>query len=174
MEKPSNRRKPASLPGEVAWLLEEGFFGYLGTSGKGMEPHVTPVIFVFDRGCIYFLTSKVAKKLRNMRENPKVAFLVDIRDPSDPHNNRAVLVKGRVKIYGLLDGLLHLREFWKVRRLLDEKYPKYMRVYRTEKARIPKEWGTTIFLRRVLIRLDVESFVYMREARPVSVRLEGR
>jgi len=170
MKEAPERLESPQLPGEVVWLLEEGFFGYLGTSDRDREPHVTPMVFVFDRPNIYISTSKVAKKLRNMRANPRVTFLVDVRDPSNLQNNRAVLVHGSVKIYSILDALLHFRQLLKIKRLFSKKYPKYMRVYKTERTRIPKPWRVSFFTRRV-IKLNIEKFVYMRECRQAC--LEG-
>jgi len=54
------------FPKEIIWLLNEGRFGYVGTSDKDMTPHLTPVIFVFDGHRIFFVLSKISKKLRNM------------------------------------------------------------------------------------------------------------
>ncbi len=141
---------PQSLPGEISWLIEEGFFGYIGTSNKNVEPHVTPVIFVFDKNYIYFLTSKSAKKLRNMEQNPKIAFLIDIRDPSNLLNNRAVLLLGSVKKISVLGAMFHIRKFLRIRRLFILKYPKYVKTYTSDTGKIPRNWRVTPFLHRVL------------------------
>jgi len=154
---------PQSLPGKISWLLEEGFFGYIGTSDRNAEPHVTPVIFVFDQNHIYFLTSKSAKKLRNMEQNPKIAFLIDIRDPSNLLNNRAVLLLGSVKKISILDAILHIRQLLKIRRLFFLKYPKYVKTYTTDTGKIPRNWRVTPFLHRILLRLTIDKYVYMRE-----------
>ncbi len=161
------------FPQEIIWLLNEGRFGYVGTSDKEMTPHLTPVIFVFDGHRIFFVVSKISKKLRNMRENRKIAFLVDIRDPNNLYNNRAVLFMGRAKVYGLLDASLSILKLLKVRSLFQEKYPKYAFKYKTEEDRLPLAWRTTIFVSRILVGLEVEQMVYWREARPIRLPLEG-
>lgn len=163
----------SSLPREILWLLEEGFFGYVGTSSREREPHVTPVIFAFYGSHVYFLTSKRAKKLRNMERNPSVAFLIDIRDPEDLLNNRAVLIHGTVKKIGLLEGLLNIRRLLKIRRLFIDKYPKYVKAYETNQGMIPKQWRMTPFRHRVLLRLTLDRFIYMREAFQASLRERG-
>ncbi|MFH1327859.1 MAG: pyridoxamine 5'-phosphate oxidase family protein, partial [Candidatus Bathyarchaeota archaeon] len=114
MNESSGYLKSHQLPKEVVWLLEEGFFGYLGTSSKDKKPHVTPIIFVFDGCYLYFLTAKIAKKLRNMKSNSKVALLIDIRDPSNIQNNRAVMLQGTVKLYSIPDALLNIRQLLKI------------------------------------------------------------
>jgi len=161
------------FPKEIIWLLNEGKFGYVGTSDREMTPHLTPVIFVFDGHRIFFAVSKISKKLRNMRENPKIAFLVDIRDPNNLYNNRAVLFMGRAKIYGLLDAVLNFFRLLKIRRIFHEKYPEYVYKYKTEAERLPLAWRTTLFISRMLVRIDVEQMVYWREARPIRLPLEG-
>jgi len=161
------------FPMEIIWLLNEGKFGYVGTSDREMAPHLTPVIFVFDGHRIFFVISKISKKLRNMRENPKMAFLVDIRDPNNLYNNRAVLFMGRAKIYGLLDAVLNVFRLLKVRSIFHSKYPQYVHKYKTEKERLPLAWRTTLFVSRMLVEIEVEQMVYWREARPIRLPLEG-
>jgi len=161
-------RRPATpLPAEVRWLLEEGYFGYLGTSDARGLPHVTPVIFVWDGAGIFLTISKVARKLTNIRENQRVAFLVDIRDPGNLTNNRAVLIEGTAKIYGILDVFSRLRRAVRVRSLLLKKYPKYAAFYAIKKNFLPKPWRTTLFISRLLVEVQVERFSYMREAKPM-------
>jgi len=155
---------------EVVWLLEEGFFGYVGTSSGEGEPHVTPVIFVFYGNHVYFLTTKRAEKLRNMERNPSVAFLIDIRDPEDLLNNRAVLIHGTVKKIGVLEGLRNMRSLLKIRRLFIDKYPKYVKAYETNQSKIPKQWRLTPFMHRVLLRLTIDRFIYMREGFQANLR----
>ncbi|NIN51935.1 MAG: hypothetical protein GTN80_06425 [Nitrososphaeria archaeon] len=157
------------LPPEVTWLLTEGFFGYVGTVGRDKRPHVTPVIFVYDGRNVFFVTSRVAKKLKNIRENEKIAFLIDVRDPSNLYNNRAVLIQGRAKIYGLFDAAFHLLHLFKIRSLFNEKYPKYMRAYDIEKENLPLAWQKTIFISRILVEVIQEKIIYWREARPIQL-----
>ncbi len=159
------------FPEEILWLLNEGKFGYVGTSDKEMVPHLTPVIFVFVDHRIFFVTSKISKKLRNIRENEKIAFLVDVRDPKNLYNNRAVLFTGRSKIYGLLDAALNIYRLLKVRRKFNEKYPQYVYKYKTEQDLLPTAWRTTLFVSRMLVEVNVEQMVYWREARPLRLPL---
>ncbi len=139
---------------------------------NNMSPHVTPIIFVYDGEHIYFLTSKNATKFRNIKDNPNVALLIDLRDPSNLLNNRAILVHGKAKPYSIFDALLHIPSLLRIRRLVIHKYPKYTDFYSTAGDNIPKRWRTRLFQHRILFRLTIEKYVYMREARPVN--LEGR
>jgi nitroimidazol reductase NimA-like FMN-containing flavoprotein (pyridoxamine 5'-phosphate oxidase superfamily) len=161
------------FPEEILWLLKEGKFGYVGTSDKKMVPHLTPVIFVFDGHKIFFVISKISKKLRNIRQNKKIAFLVDIRDPNNLYNNRAILFMGKAKIYGLFAAVLNVFRLLRVRRKFNKKYPQYMHKYKTEKDSLPTAWRTTLFVSRMLVEVEIEHMVYWREARPLRLPLEG-
>jgi len=159
------------FPQEVIWLLNEGGFGYIGTSDGGMKSHITPVIFVFDGPNIFFVVSKISKKLSNIRENNKIAFLVDVRDPNNLYNNRAVMFLGRAKVYSIMNATLEIYRLLKVRGKFYKKYPKYVHRYKTEEEKLPLAWRTTLFVSRMLVRLDVEKMVYWREARPIRLPL---
>jgi len=160
------------FPPEIIWLLNEGRFGYVGTSDRNMTPHLTPVIFVFDGHRIFFVISKISKKLRNMRENEKIAFLVDMRDPNNLYNNRAILFIGRAKVYGLLDATLNIFRLLKVRNIFHEKYPEYVYKYKTEEKLLPLAWRTTLFISRIIVGVEVEQMIYWREARPIRLPLK--
>lgn len=160
------------FPQEIIWLLTEGRFGYVGTSDKEMTPHLTPVIFVFDGHRIFFVVSKISKKLRNMRENDKISFLVDMRDPNNLYNNRAILFMGKAKVYGLLDAVLNVLRLLKVRTIFYEKYPEYVYKYKTERRLLPLAWRTTLFISRIIVGVEVEQMIYWREASPVRLPLK--
>jgi hypothetical protein len=160
------------FPQEIIWLLTEGRFGYIGTSDREMTPHLTPVIFVFDGHRIFFVVSKISKKLRNMHENDKISFLVDMRDPNNLYNNRAILFMGRAKIYGLLDAALNIFRLLRVRGIFYEKYPEYVHRYKTDEKLLPLAWRTTLFISRIIVGVEVEQMIYWREARPIRLPLE--
>ena len=162
-------RKVPDFPAEVNWLLEEGYFGYLGTSDSSGAPQVTPIIFVRDGNSVFLTISKVAKKLSNIRENPRVAFLVDIRDPGDLANNRAVLIEGEAKIYGISDLLKNLTRALRVRTKLMRKYPKYAAFYAAKGSLLPRPWRATLFISRLLVEVKIQRFSYMREAKPAAL-----
>jgi len=163
------RREDPDFPAEVNWLLEEGYFGYLGTSDAQGNPQVTPVIFVREGNSVFLTISKVSKKVTNIRQNERIAFLVDIRDPSDLANNRAVLIEGKAKIYGIFDLLNNLRQALRVRTLLLKKYPKYAAFYATKGSLLPKPWRATPFISRLLVEVEIDHFSYMRETKPVAL-----
>ena len=161
------------LPGEVLWLLEEGKIAYVGTSNKNMQPHLTPVIFVFVGHKLYFITSKVSKKLRNIKSNRKVAFLIDIRDETILYNNRAVLFLGEAKVYNLLNAAWDIINLLRARGAFFKKYPEYMSEYQKERQNLPLAWRTTLFVSRIPVRVEPEKIVYWREARAIKLPMGG-
>jgi nitroimidazol reductase NimA-like FMN-containing flavoprotein (pyridoxamine 5'-phosphate oxidase superfamily) len=159
------------FPHEAVWLLEECKVAFIGTSDKKMQPHLTPVIFVFVGNSLFFITSKVTKKIKNIRENPKIAFLVDFRDENNLYNNRAVLFTGKAKVYGIFDAMLNLIKLIRVQRAFYKKYPEYMNEYKKEERNLPLAWRTTIFVSRIPIEVQTEKIVYWREARAIKLPL---
>jgi nitroimidazol reductase NimA-like FMN-containing flavoprotein (pyridoxamine 5'-phosphate oxidase superfamily) len=159
------------FPREALWLLEECKVAYVGTSDKKMNPHLTPVIFVFVGNSLFFITSKISKKLKNIRENNKIAFLVDFRDENNLYNNRAVLFTGKAKVYSVFGAVLAVVKLLRVRRAFFKKYPEYMREYKKEEQNLPLAWRTTIFVSRIPIEVETEKIVYWREARAIKLPL---
>lgn len=154
------------LPPDIYNLVKESSFAYVGTSLKGAT-HITPVVYVFDGQRIFFNTSKEAKKLKVMRKNNKVAFLIDKRDMSNIYENKAVLFTGKVKIYGLLDIPLRLIQMLRTLRLFITKYPEYTRKYST--SELPKAWQLTPIIARILVEVKPARIIYWRGAKQISV-----
>ncbi len=159
------------LPGEVLWLLEEGRIGYVGTSDDNMQPHLTPVIFVFVGNSLFFVVSKISKKLKNIRGHNEISFLIDFRDENNLYNNRAVLFIGKAKVYTPLAAIQNMVKLFKVRRAFYKKYPEYVYKYKEEEEKLPLAWRTTIFVSRIPIKLEAEKIVYWREARAIKLPL---
>jgi nitroimidazol reductase NimA-like FMN-containing flavoprotein (pyridoxamine 5'-phosphate oxidase superfamily) len=66
----------------------------LATASREAEPQVTPVIYAMDGEDIIIAIDYGEKKLKNLRENPKAALVVDEYRP-----NRAVMVRGNCEIF---------------------------------------------------------------------------
>ena len=66
----------------------------LATASKIAEPHVTPVIYAVDGEDVIIAVDYGEKKLKNLRENPKAALVVDEYRP-----NKAVMVQGSCEIF---------------------------------------------------------------------------
>ncbi|MGH7856580.1 MAG: pyridoxamine 5'-phosphate oxidase family protein [Candidatus Binatia bacterium] len=83
----------------VADLIECERVCRVATSGKAAVPHLVPVCHVLSGGKIYFAAEKNARKVRNLRANPRIAVAVDLY--SDAWSNlRGVMVQGKAAIIG--------------------------------------------------------------------------
>ena len=65
----------------------------LATASKDARPHVVPVIYALDRDSIVVAVDYGTKKLKNLRDNPRVALVVDEYSP-----NGGLMVEGRCEI----------------------------------------------------------------------------
>ena len=66
----------------------------LATASKDARPHVVPVIYAPDGKKIIIAVDYKTKKLRNLRENRRVALVVDEYRP-----NRGLMVEGVCEIF---------------------------------------------------------------------------
>ena len=107
-------------------LIRSARTAHLATADKSGQPHVIPICFVFDGK--YFFTpidekpKRIAlsklKRLKNIRENPQVALLID-HYHEDWSKLAYVLIFGMARIQ--LSGEKHQR----VVKLLRQKYHQY-------------------------------------------------
>jgi len=65
----------------------------LATASKDARPHVVPVIYALDGEDVVIAIDYGTKKLGNLRQNNRVALIVD-----DYHPNHAVMVEGECEI----------------------------------------------------------------------------
>lgn len=95
--------------------------GRIATVSNDQLPYVSPVAFASDEERIYLNIGNDSKKARNIKDNPKVQFVVDDAPTFDDF--RAVLVTGVAQ-------LISSGKFHEIGRdLLYSKYPKYQEQY---------------------------------------------
>src|SRR5262245_5407497 len=85
-----------------SFLLDGTRTAKVATAMADGRPHVMPVWFVLDGEQIVFTTGVNSVKGRNLRRDPRVAFVVD--DQAPPY--AFVHVRGRVTLHEDLDGLV--------------------------------------------------------------------
>jgi PPOX class probable F420-dependent enzyme len=92
----------------------------VATAGRSGMPHLVPVCHVLHDGKIYFASGDDGRKVKNIKENPRVAVTVDCY--SDAWASlKGVTVQGTAK---LIEGGPRFR---RIRALLYTKYPQYPR-----------------------------------------------
>jgi nitroimidazol reductase NimA-like FMN-containing flavoprotein (pyridoxamine 5'-phosphate oxidase superfamily) len=86
----------------------------MATASKDARPHVVPVIYALDGENLIVAVDYGTKKLKNLRENNKVALIVD-----DYHPNHAVMVEGDC------DLLERGKEYLRLLQLLFDRFESY-------------------------------------------------
>ena len=106
-------------------FLEQGRVGHLATADAEGRPHVIPVCYAVADQTLYITVDEKPKRrdiplkrVRNIRENPKTAFVVDRWD-EDWRRLGWVMLRGPAEI--LYDGAEHDR----AQELLRTRYPQY-------------------------------------------------
>lgn len=84
----------ADLPRAARDVLDRGTLCYLGAPSP-LGPHVTPVVFVLERGRLWGTTSRRSTKARRWRSLPLAGGLVRV-------DRRAVVFRGAVTLYDAL------------------------------------------------------------------------
>jgi uncharacterized protein len=77
---------------EIDFLKSNELCRFATASKKG-EPHVVPVSYVWDQDYAYIVTDYGTRKLRNLRENPHAAVLIDTAG-----TQKLLLISGPVEI----------------------------------------------------------------------------
>ncbi len=108
------------LKKSVAELIQWERVCRVATAGRRGMPHLVPVCHVLHGGKIYFASGDDGRKVKNLRENPRVTVTVDCY--SDAWANlKGVMVQGRARL------IQRGPRFKKIRALLYTKYPQYRR-----------------------------------------------
>ena len=114
------------MPSEhQARFLASRRVGHLATADARATPHLVPVCFVVSEGALYITIDqkpkgdpRALKRLKNIIENPAVAFVADRYD-EDWTRLGWVMLRGPAEILG--DGVEHDR----AQALLRSRYPQY-------------------------------------------------
>ncbi|MBN2258205.1 MAG: pyridoxamine 5'-phosphate oxidase family protein [Anaerolineaceae bacterium] len=78
----------------VKEFLARPLLARLGTADpKRNQPHVTPVWFEWDGGCLYISAFISTRKAREVVANPRISVLIDVDKPT-----QAVLLEGEAEV----------------------------------------------------------------------------
>jgi len=127
----------ASWSAEARRFLEAHRVGHLATAGADGAPHVVPVCYALDDGALYFVAdekpkrgeARALRRLRNLRENPRAAVVVDDYD-EDWTLLAWVLVRGPASTVGPDQHATALR-------LLRARYPQYRAMALDDQSKNP-------------------------------------
>jgi len=116
----------SGIPASVAGFISAARVGRLGTSDAAGQPLVVPICYAFDGECLFSVIDakpkstrpERLKRVRNIRENPKVCVVIDDYD-EDWSRLRHVILQGEADL--LTEG----PDFTRGVDLLLAKYPQY-------------------------------------------------
>jgi PPOX class probable F420-dependent enzyme len=134
-----SENKDNLVPDQVARLLKEKNFAFLGTLMKDGRPHVTPVWVDMDNGLILINTAEGRIKHRNLSRDPRVSIsLVDRNSPYSMVTIQGTVVEQTAK--GADDHIDKLAKKY----LETERYP-----------------GHSPSIKRVIVRIKPERVFYL-------------
>jgi PPOX class probable F420-dependent enzyme len=107
-------RLKKSLAKLIAWER----VARVATASATGTPHLVPVCHVLLDGKLYFASDAGARKVKNLKANPRVAVTVDLYS-DDWSNLKGVMLQGTTRL------IEKGPRFRKIRRLLYAKYPQY-------------------------------------------------
>jgi PPOX class probable F420-dependent enzyme len=114
------RRTPSKLSKTLSEFVTCERVCRVATTGTAGTPHIVPVCHVLAGGKVFFASGDDARKVKNLRENPRVTVTVDVY--SDHWGTlKGVMVQGRARL------IERGPRFRRVRDLLYRKYPQYRR-----------------------------------------------
>ncbi|AIF84670.1 PPOX class probable F420-dependent enzyme, Rv0121 family [Candidatus Nitrososphaera evergladensis SR1] len=125
----------AIIAHDVKELVERARVARLATVDSESKPHLVPIVFVFDDNCFFVPIDEKRKtvkpenlrRLRNIRDNPNVALLIDEYYDDDWTRLAFVMIRGKASIMmaGKTQGGIQLN---KVYEKLIAKYPQYQKI----------------------------------------------
>jgi PPOX class probable F420-dependent enzyme len=109
---------PARIKKDLAKLVARERVCRVATVSRGGVPHLVPVCHVLVDGNLCFASGSDARKVRNLRANPRLAVTVDLYSDDWSHLT-GVMIQGTAQL------VEKGPRFRKIRRLLYAKYPQY-------------------------------------------------
>jgi nitroimidazol reductase NimA-like FMN-containing flavoprotein (pyridoxamine 5'-phosphate oxidase superfamily) len=91
--KPTNELNEVKLSSKEIDFLKSNELCRFATASRKGEPHVVPVSYIWDQDYAYVVTDYGTRKLKNLRENPHAAVLVDSSE-----TQKLLLLSGPVEI----------------------------------------------------------------------------
>jgi len=93
-------RKAVSFTDEEVEFIGQSKLARIATASVRNQPHVVPVAFEFDGECFYFSGWNLEKslKFRNIKDNSKVALVIDDLVTVRPWSPRGIVIRGRAEV----------------------------------------------------------------------------
>jgi hypothetical protein len=95
----SSEKEASELPQQVEDLLQSAKIGYLSVMSKKGESYTYPMTFYLSGSHVYFMTPISAAKLKFMRANPNVSFLVDNHEVTTI--SCGAMIQGKAQVFSV-------------------------------------------------------------------------
>ena len=152
--KPGPESEDSSLPDEVIDVLKSNQIGYLSaTSSKGTL-YTYPVAFHFSEYKVYMMTPSGSAKMKLMKENPTVSFIVDNRKLAT--EACGTMIQGKAKVFSIANLATSILSMGPKMASFAKKYPGMFTFYAKGKELPPDR---KLYKYR-LIRIDPSKFVF--------------
>lgn len=110
-----------SIPEQVEQVLSTSGIGYLSVTSKKGELYSYPVAFYYSQNNVYFMTPISAAKMRFIRDNPTVSFLVDNHILTT--GACGAMIQGNAKVYSITKTVLSILSVGPKMLKFAQKYP---------------------------------------------------
>ncbi|MGD0636860.1 MAG: pyridoxamine 5'-phosphate oxidase family protein [Nitrososphaerales archaeon] len=151
MSKPDGKE---AIPREVLTLLQDSKIGYLSVTSPKGELYSYPVAFHFGEGKIFLITPAGSAKMKFMKANPNVSFIVDNRRLT--LEACGVMIQGRAKVFSIAGLVTSIMSMGPKVQSFTKKYPGLFGFYAKGKDLPPER---KIYKYR-FVRIDPSKFVY--------------
>jgi pyridoxamine 5'-phosphate oxidase-like protein len=142
------------IPDEVVQLLGDSKIGYLSVSSKKGGLYSYPVAFHYSNSKIYMMTPNGSAKMKLMRENPEVSFIVDNRKLA--LEACGTMIQGKAKVFSIASLAASIVSLGPKMASFAKKYPGMFTFYARGKELPPDR---KLYKYRV-IRIDPSKFVF--------------
>jgi len=142
------------IPGEVISLLKSSQIGYISVTSKKGGLYTYPVAFHYADYKIYMMTPEGSAKMKFMKENPSVSFIVDNRKLAT--SACGVMLQGQAKVFSIVSLAKSIVSLGPKMASFAKKYPGMFTFYARGKELPPDR---KLYKYRV-IRIDPTKFVF--------------
>jgi hypothetical protein len=142
------------IPDEVVQLLGDSKIGYLSVSSRKGGLYSYPVAFHYSNSKIYMMTPNGSAKMKLMRENPEVSFIVDNRKLA--LEACGTMIQGKAKVFSIASLAASIVSLGPKMASFAKKYPGMFTFYARGKELPPDR---KLYKYRV-IRIDPSKFVF--------------
>ena len=142
------------IPDEIVELLSTTKVGYLSVSSKKGGLYSYPVAFHYSNSKIYMMTPNGSAKMKLMRENPQVSFIVDNRKLAT--EACGTMIQGKAKVFSIASLAASIVSLGPKMASFAKKYPGMFTFYAKGKELPPDR---KLYKYRV-IRIDPSKFVF--------------